>query len=417
MSVLAGKHVVLGVTGSIAAYKAVELARRLSQAGALVDVIMTRAALEFVTRLTFRSLTHRPVAGELFDPDSELSVQHVLLAERADVVVVAPATADAIARMALGLADDLLGCTVLATTAPLVIAPAMDLHMWGNGITQQNLDRLRERGAVVVQPGAGPLASGLVGLGRLAETEEILATVSATLGRHGDLAGRRIVVTAGGTQEPIDPVRVITNRSSGKMGFALAEAARDRGASVLLIHGSVSAALPCGVERQETLTAGLMPQAVLAALEGADALVMAAAVGDYRAANAAPEKIHRSHEEVELRLVRNTDILAEAATRGRGRNGRPLVCVGFAAETQELLASAGRKLAEKGVDLMVANDVSEEGSGFGTDTNRVTLLRAGREPEVLPLLTKAEVADRILDRVVELLARLRPGTRNPEPGT
>jgi len=395
--VLPGKCVVLGVTGSIAAYKAADLASKLTQAGAAVDVILTAAALKFITPLTFRSLTHRPVVTDMFNPESELSVEHVRLAERADVVVVAPATAHLIARLAVGLADDMLTTTILATKAPVLLAPAMNVNMWENPATQENVARLKERGITFVGPSRGRLATGIIGLGRLADVEEILGTIRLVLGRRGDLAGRRLVVTAGGTQEPLDAVRVITNRSSGKMGYALAEAARDRGAAVTLVSAPTALPPPVGVEVIPVRTAAEMREAVLAAIPSADALVMAAAVADYRPAQAVPDKIRKeAAESVTLSLVRTADILAEVPAT--------LIKVGFAAEPGDsLLPRAREKLERKGLHLIVANDISAADSGFEVDTNRVVLLDKGGQAEALPLMSKYEVAHRILDRMVALL--------------
>jgi phosphopantothenoylcysteine decarboxylase/phosphopantothenate--cysteine ligase len=398
--VLAGRRVVVGVCGGIAAYKVADLTSQLVKAGALVDVVMTRAAQEFITPLTFQSLTHRPVLCDVFAAAREHAVPHVALAERAEVVLVAPATANTLAKLAHGLADDMLTCTVLATRAPVVLAPAMEEEMYTHPATQANLALLRERGCRIVEPAEGRLASGKVGRGRLAEAPVLLAAVRAALGARGDLAGRRVVVTAGGTHEPIDPVRFIGNRSSGKMGFALAEAARDRGAAVTLISGPTAIAPPPGVAVVAVETAEQMCQAVLEAVREADALVMAAAVADYRPAARFEQKLKRTADELTVHLVRTPDILAEVA---RATAGRRLVTVGFAAETQDVRTNARKKLAAKRLDLIVANDVTAADAGFGTDTNRVVLLDAAGEVE-LPLLTKYEVAWRVLDRVVERLA-------------
>ena len=393
---LKGKRIVLGVSGSIAAYKAADLASKLTQAGALVDVVMTEAATRFVTPLTFTSLTHRPVARDLFGADSELSVEHVALAQQADVVVVAPATANTLAKFAQGLADDMLTCTVLATAAPVIVAPAMDGHMFDNPATVHNLALLKERGFTVVDPGVGYLASGLTGVGRLADASEIIGVVKLVLGRDGDLAGRRIVVTAGGTQEPIDPVRVITNRSSGKMGFAITEAARDRGADVTLITAPTPLDDPVGVQMVRVATAREMRDAVEAALPGASALVMAAAVADYEAASPGASKIKKKNRRLSIDLLPTPDILAEM----KG----DFIRVGFAAESDNLVPNARAKLDRKNLDLIVANDITADDAGFSSDNNRVVMLdRAGGE-EALPLMSKYEVGNRILDRVAALLA-------------
>jgi phosphopantothenoylcysteine decarboxylase/phosphopantothenate--cysteine ligase len=395
------RYVVLGVSGSIAAYKAVDLASRLVKAGAKVDVVMTAAATKFVTPLSFGSITHRPVVDDLWDRHSELAIEHVGLAKRAAAVLVAPATADLLAKLAYGFADDPLLTTLLDTRAPIVVAPAMEHDMYGAPATQENVARLQARGVVFVEPEEGRLASGLSGRGRLADPEVILGTLRQVLARDGDLAGRRVVVTAGGTQEPIDPVRLITNRSSGKMGYALAEAARDRGAAVTLITAPVALTPPAGVAVVPVGTALAMRDAVAADLRDADALIMAAAVADYRVARPAEQKIKKrgaAAEGLAIELVPNPDILAETAGLGAA------IRVGFAAESQDLLANAAEKLRKKGLDLIVANDITGEGSGFGSETNRVVLLERGGAIDELPLLPKREVADIILDRVAALLA-------------
>ncbi len=401
---LNNRTVVLGVTGSIAAYKAADLASRLTQAGVRVEVIMTDAATEFVTPITFCSITGRPVVTEMFELATEFSVEHVALAEAADVVVIAPATANSIAKLAAGIADDMLGCTVLATKAPVIVAPAMNVNMYENPVTQENLAKLEARGFAIVGPGYGRLASGKMGLGRLADIDEILGTICQVLGKGGDLADKRIVVTAGGTQEPVDPVRCLTNRSSGKMGYALAEAARDRGAQVMLISASSALPKPGGVDTVDVGTAQEMYEAVKKAVAKADALIMAAAVADYRPVQVSESKIKRQEASgLTLELERTPDILGEV----KG----DFIRVGFAAESENLVANATEKLHKKQLDLIVANDITAADSGIGTDTNRVVIIdREGKE-EQLPLLPKREVADKILDRVVELLGwSLVPGT-------
>ncbi len=388
-------QVVLGVTGSIACYKALDLASKLTQAGALVDTIMSYGATRFVTPLAFRSITHRPVVTDTFDPDSELSVEHVALAQRADILVVAPATAHLIAKVAAGLADDPLTTTILATAAPVMVAPAMDGHMYENPATQQNLATLRSRGIIVVGPATGHLASGMVGPGRLVEPAELMGHISAVLARGGDLAGRTIVVSAGGTREPIDPVRVVANRSSGKMGYALAEAARDRGADVVLVAAPTDLPDPVAVRTVHVETALEMRDAVLRSSEGAHALIMAAAVADYRPATASPEKVKKGAETWSIQLERNPDILNEA----RG----PLVRVGFAAESERLQENARAKVAGKSLDLIVANDITRDDSGFASDTNKILLVDRHGNVEDLPLMSKYDVASHILDRVAKLL--------------
>ncbi len=393
------KNIVLGVTGSIACYKAVDLASKLSQAGAVVDVIMTESATKFVSPVTFRSITHRPVVTDMFEPESELGIHHVALAERADIVVVAPATADFIAKVANGLADDALGTTILATTASLLMAPAMDGHMYENVATQENLERLRDRGVSIVGPGSGRLASGLVGKGRLLETPELLGYIALTLGREGDLAGREVIVSAGGTQEAIDPVRVITNRSSGRMGYAIAEAARDRGGKVTLVTAPTALDAPPGVEMRHVVNVSEMREAVLRACDGADVLVMAAAVSDYRPAQTATQKIKKESDSdgMALCLLKNDDFFFEIPS--------DVLRVGFAAETESVVSNAQAKLREKGLDLIAANDVTEAGSGFEVETNRVTLIDRNGRIEELPLMGKYEVGQRILDRAVEFLGK------------
>ncbi|MFQ5861101.1 MAG: bifunctional phosphopantothenoylcysteine decarboxylase/phosphopantothenate--cysteine ligase CoaBC [Dehalococcoidia bacterium] len=392
---LEGKRVVLGVTGSIACYKAADLASKLTQAGALVDMVLTSGATRFVSPLTFHSVTQRPVVTDLFDPGSQQPLEHVALAEQADIVVVAPATANIIAKMALGLADDPLTLILLATRAPVLVAPAMDARMYDNPATQENVKRLKARGVILVGPVEGRLASGRVGKGRMVEPQELLGHIAALLGWQGDLAGRKVVVSAGGTQEPIDPVRVITNRSSGKMGHALAEAARDRGAQVMLVTAAPHLPDPVAMEVVRVRTAQEMRKAILKAVASADALLMAAAVADYRPAQGHTQKVKKGAESWTLELMRTPDILAEA------QGG--FIKVGFAAETKDLEQNAQAKLASKGLHLIVGNDVTAPGSGFEADTNRVVIIDREGHVERLPLLPKSEVAHRVLDRVVRLL--------------
>ena len=392
---LTDKHIVLGVTGSIACYKAVDLASKLVQAGALVDTIMSYGATQFVTPLAFRSITHREVVTDTFDPRSALSIEHVALGQRADIVVIVPATVHCIAKLAAGLADDPLTTTVIATQAPVLVAPAMDANMFEHPATQENLEKLRQRGVVIAGPAAGRLASGLMGMGRLLETPELLGYISATLGVKGDLAGRTIVVSAGGTQEPIDPARIITNRSSGKMGYALAEAARDRGAKVVLVAAPTSLLDPVLTRVVQVQTAQQMCEVILREVKQADALIMAAAVADYRPVSAASQKIKKSADELSIALTRTTDILEAAAGN--------FVKVGFSAETENLVENAKAKLRRKSLDLIVANDITDPQGGFAVDTNKVTLIDRGLQVEELPLLSKYEVSHRILDRVVRLL--------------
>lgn len=397
---LSKKTIVLGVTGSIAAYKAAELASQLTQAGAAVHVIMTEEAVQFVSPVTFRALTGRPVVTEMFDLASEFSIEHVSLARAADIVVIAPATANIIAKLAAGMADDMLCCTVLATRAPVLIAPAMETKMYDNQVTQDNLSELKSRDFIIVGPSAGWLASGREGLGRLADINEILGVIRRVLGRDGDLAGKHVVVTAGGTQEPIDPVRYIGNRSSGKMGYALAEAARDRGAKVSLVTAPAYIAAPVGVEVVKVTTAQEMRQVVENLAPRTDALIMAAAVADYRPKSAAGQKIKKGDAGLTLELECTPDILG--ALKGS------FIKVGFAAESANLEENAREKLRQKGLDLIVANDITSGDAGFDVDTNRVTIIDKEGGIDSLPLLTKHEVAERVLDRVARLLAGPEP---------
>jgi phosphopantothenoylcysteine decarboxylase/phosphopantothenate--cysteine ligase len=394
---LRNKTVVLGITGSIAAYKAAEIASQLTQAGAKVNVIMTKEAIEFISPVTFRALTGNPVVTEMFDLASEFSIEHVSLAKSADIVVIAPATANIIAKLAAGFADDMLCCTVLATKAPVVIAPAMETTMYDNPITQDNLSKLEARNFVIVGPATGWLASGKEGLGRLADINDILGSIRHILDRDGDLDGKHIVITAGGTQEPIDPVRYISNRSSGKMGYALAESARDRGARVSLITAPASIPKPTGVDVIKVGTAQEMRQAVENVTSQADALIMAAAVADYRPKSTAKEKIKKGDAGLTLEMECTPDILG--IVKGN------FIKVGFAAESSKLVENAREKLKQKGLDLIVANDITDSDSGFDVDTNRVTIIDRERRIDSLPLMSKREVAERVLDRVAALLPK------------
>ena len=390
------KTIVLGVTGSIAAYKAAELASRFTKDGFRVDVIMTESAQRFISPLTFRNITGLPVVTTMWDIDSEFSVEHVALAEAADVVLIAPATANIIAKIACGMADDMLSCTVLATRAPVVIAPAMNDNMWTNTVTQENAAKLLKRGFIFVGPAHGRLASGKLGLGRLTGLDEIYGITLQVLGRKGDLAGKNIVVTAGGTQEPVDPVRCLTNRSSGKMGYAIAEAARNRGAQVTLISAPTSLPTPPGIKVIDVNTAEEMLKAVQETVKKADALIMAAAVADFRPIAAAGKKIKRADlSDLTLELEKTPDILAQV----KG----DFIRVGFAAESHDVVANARDKVKRKGLDLIVANDITEKDCGFGTETNRVTIIDSRGKVDELPLMPKGEVADQILDRVKAVL--------------
>jgi len=411
--VLRNRRIVVGICGGIASYKAVELVSQLQQAGALVDVIMTEHAEDFVRPLTFATMSHRRVYADLWEPSGQAAETHIALAEEAELLAVVPATANTIAKLAHGIADNMLTAVALATRAPLLLAPAMYHDMYTHAATQANLAVLRERGAFIVEPEVGRLASGAIGPGRLPETAVLLGAISVALGRTGDLTGRRVVVTAGGTREPIDPVRYVGNRSSGKMGYALATEARDRGAQVTLISGPVEVAVPYGVQLQAVETALQMRDAVRAAIVDADVLVMSAAVADFRPAESMAQKLKKESGEAglgeqegfHLRLVHNPDILKELAGEwgGNEKSQRRLIRVGFAAETQDLVANARAKLMAKHLDLLVANDVTRSDSGFGTETNKVLIFHASGVVEDLPVMPKTGVAAAIWDRVVPLL--------------
>ncbi|MEZ0241589.1 MAG: bifunctional phosphopantothenoylcysteine decarboxylase/phosphopantothenate synthase [Chloroflexota bacterium] len=440
---LEGRLIGLGVTGSIAAYKAVELLRLLTAEGADVVVLLSPSATRFVGPLTFAALSRHPVESDLMELLPDGRIGHIVVADSADVIVVAPATAHWLGAMANGLAGDAVTAACLATTAPVVVGPAMDGDMWAHPATRTNVARLRDAfGYEIVEPDEGPLASGQTGMGRLAELDRIVdAVVAAVAGkpireaapegrpplalplpREADLVGRHIVVTAGGTREAIDPVRFIGNRSSGKMGAAIAQAALDRGASVTVLAAAVDVPLPEGadvvrVESTADLRAALHQALFEAPKASVDALVMAAAVADFTPARPSERKLQRAAG-MTLELTPTPDLLAEVSGRLGTRDAHRPVLVGFAAETGSL-ARAAEKLASKGVDLLVANDVSEPGSGFGTDTNRVTILDSGGGRDAFPLLTKREIADVLLDRVAAVLDGVGggPSSRHDEPGT
>ncbi|MEO8538374.1 MAG: bifunctional phosphopantothenoylcysteine decarboxylase/phosphopantothenate--cysteine ligase CoaBC [bacterium] len=392
---LSGKHIVLGVTGSISSYKSADIASKLRQAGATVEVVMTPAATKFIAPLTFHSLTGRPVVVDMFS--AEEAEAHVEVARRADVMVIAPATADCLANLAHGQTPDMVTLTALATTAPVLVAPAMDSQMWEHPATQENIVTLRNRGVDVVGPMSGRLASGRTGFGRLAETPDVIGAVRMLLGqRTGDLAGRRIVVSAGPTQEPLDPVRFIGNRSTGKMGWAIAEAARDRGAFVTIVTGPVALETPYGIHRVDVTTVAEMLVALEQATSDSDAIIMSAAPADYRPSNPSEHKMKKTAEDgLNVLLEKNPDIIATLPTGG--------VRVGFAAETRNVAEYAKAKLPAKRLDFIVANDVSAAGSGFGTDTNQVTIFHKEGSAEELPLMSKYAVAMAILDRVAARL--------------
>jgi phosphopantothenoylcysteine decarboxylase/phosphopantothenate--cysteine ligase len=399
---LRDKRILLGITGGIAAYKAGALASHLTQAGAQVDVVMTEAATHFVAPLTFQALTGRPAYTDLWAGPSEglpTHIAHVGLAHAADLLVIAPATANTLAKLATGQADNLLTTLALAAACPLLAAPAMDAGMWTHPATQANVATLRERGVHFAGPVRGRMASGLEGEGRMMEPEGILGHTRWVLGRGGALAGQRVVVTAGPTREPLDPVRFLSNPSSGRQGFALAQATVDRGAAVTLITGPTHLPTPVGAERVDVTTAQEMHDGVMSAVEGADVLLMTAAVADYRPATAAPQKIKKGAGDLNLRLVCTPDILSAVAARRAG-TGFPRVVVGFAAESENLVENARAKLAAKNLDLIVANDVTAPDAGFAAQTNRVVILDRQGGVEELPLMSKAAVAEVVAEAIV-----------------
>jgi phosphopantothenoylcysteine decarboxylase / phosphopantothenate---cysteine ligase len=437
MSILSNKQIILGVTGSIAAYKAADLASKLTQSGAQVDVILTGAAEKFITPLTFQSVTGRRAYTDADLWGNEAHVLHVGLGHSADLIVIVPGTANTIAKLAHGQADTLLTVTVLASQCPLIIAPAMDGGMFDHPATQENVETLKKRDAFIIEPLEGHLASGLVGKGRLPETNELIGYIRLVLGQTGPLAGKKFVITAGGTQEPLDPVRVLTNRSSGKQGYALAQAALDMGADVKLITAPTSLIPPIGAKVIKVETAKQMLDAVLRESEDSDALIMAAAVADFRPKTTAKNKIKKETGVPQIELEATEDILKTvssstlragagksdalspveasermALSRSTATDGivqverepkRPRVVVGFAAESQDLLQNATNKLESKGLDLIAANDISATDAGFAVETNRVTLLFADGRRETLPLMSKAKTAELILERVAILL--------------
>jgi phosphopantothenoylcysteine decarboxylase/phosphopantothenate--cysteine ligase len=396
-------RITLGVTGGVAAYKAAELVRRLQQEGHSVQVVMTRSAREFVTPLTFAALSGQKVITDLFGDSSggeanlESAIEHIAVAQRTDLLLVAPATADIIAKFARGIADDFLTTLHLACTAPAVIAPAMNVNMWNHAATQENIEMLRARGVKIVEPAEGYLACGMTGPGRLAGQDDILAAVREVFKAQRDLDGETILISAGPTCEDLDPVRYITNRSSGKMGYAVAEAAAKRGARVILISGPVNLETPAGVERVDVRSAEEMHRAVMERAGEASMVILAAAVADYRPAERRPEKIKKANAPLAISLEPTTDILANVA-KNKGRK----IVVGFAAETDHVAENARKKLASKNADLIVANDVTAEGAGFDRDTNVVTLFSRDSRDLALPKLSKSEVAQRILDEALRL---------------
>ena len=406
IALLRGKRIILGVSGSIAAYKAVDLASKLTQAGALVDVVMTEAAQRFILPLTFQAVSGRPVYADMWRTETAgglpSHIAHIGLAEEADLLLIAPATANTVAKLAHGLADDLLSVTALAATSPLVIAPAMDGGMFDNPATQANLEILRGRGAHLIEPEQGRLASGLVGSGRLPETPTLLGHIRRVLGVDGRLSGHKLVVTAGGTREALDPVRYLSNRSSGKQGCAIAQAAIDAGAEVVLISAAELPA-PVGAHLIQVDSAESMCAAVIEHVVESSALVMAAAVADYRPRSVSEQKIKKSDDSLAIPLERTRDILM-AVKAQRQRSGYPMIVVGFAAESENLVENASGKLQTKGLDLLVANDITASDAGFAVDTNRVVVLDMDGGLQAIDLTSKAAIGAYIIERVGGLLA-------------
>jgi phosphopantothenoylcysteine decarboxylase/phosphopantothenate--cysteine ligase len=392
-----GRCIVLGVTGGIAVYKAVDVASTLRKSGLVIETVMTQAATEFVTPLTFRSITNNQVHTDTFAEPKMWDIQHISLANKADMLLVCPATANIIGKVANGIADDLLTTTIMATKAPVVFALAMNTNMYENPIFQGNVAKLRQLGYHFIEPAEGLLACGVSGKGRLAPVEQIVGETLAYLHQPKDLIGKRVLVTAGGTREAIDPVRFVSNRSTGKMGYAIAEMAKRRGADVVLISASTSLQSPPGVKTVPTQSAMEMANQVLERFDGVDIVIKAAAVADYRPKEIAEHKIKKSDGDLTIELTRNPDILYEL-----GKRKNKQVLVGFAAETDNLLANAKGKIEKKNLDLIVANDVSAPGAGFGCDTNIVKIIASDGKLEEYPLMTKEEVANKILDKTLEI---------------
>lgn len=405
MSILDGKTILLGVTGSIAAYKAADLASKLTQAGARVDVVLTGAAEQFIPPITFQSLTGRKAYTDSDLWGGEAHVLHVGLGHEADLIVIAPCTANTLAKLAHGQANDLLSITALAAQCPIMVAPAMDVGMYEHPATQENVRILRERGVYVAGPAEGRMASGLVGRGRMLEPAELLGHIRVVLGREtGALAGKKVIVSAGGTQEAIDPVRYITNRSSGRQGYAVAQATLDAGADVTLISTPTALAHPVGAKIVPVRSVEDMLEAVLAESKGADVLIMAAAAADFRPANVAGNKLKKRDGIPEIKLEAAPDILGTVASLKPGAS-RPRVVVGFAAESRDLLANASEKMESKKLDMIVANDISAQDAGFDVENNRVTILMPNSEPEKLSLRSKFAVAEKIMEELAKLLEK------------
>jgi len=407
---LKGKEIVLGVTGGIAAYKAAEFIRLLAKAEANVHVVMTRSAQEFVTPLTFQTLSGNPVVSNLFALLEDEKIGHIALADLAELIVILPATANIIGKIANGIADDFLSTMVMASKAPVLFVPSMNVNMWGNRALQRNVQTLLERGYYFVEPGEGELACHWYGKGRLAELDEVVERIEDLLSQK-DLKGERILITGGPTQEPIDPVRFITNRSSGKMGYALAKVAKRRGAEVVLVTGPTSLPIPRrDIDVVSVRTADEMREAVLAHMEGCTVVIKAAAVSDYRPKVISLKKLKKADPYTSLELERTRDILGEI---GRKKGDR--ILIGFAAETENLIGNASKKLMEKNLDFIVVNDVTKPGAGFGLDTNQVKILYPSGEVKDLPLMSKEEVSEFVLDDVVKLLKQKRINKTEPNP--
>ena len=398
MASLDGKQALLGVTGGIAAYKAVDLTSRLVKSGASVNVIMTDNAAKLVRPLTFQTISRNPVVAGMFAETADWRPEHIALADEADILAIAPATANIIGKLAHGIADDMLSTTALAVRCPILVAPAMNCHMYDNAIFQKNMEILREHGIAFVEPEYGQLACGYEGKGRLADVEKIIQKIQRLVNTPRDFEGKTVLVTAGPTREPLDPIRFITNRSSGKMGYAVAEAAYNRGADVILVSGPTALPAPAGIKLINVETTGQMRDRALEHASQAHVAVMAGAPSDYRPQTVNPQKIKKDQGQLTLTLERNPDILAELGQHRR--DGQ--ILVGFSMETENLLDNARKKLQKKNVQLMVANDISQEGAGFGTDTNIVWLIDSSGGEKELPLMSKLDVAHAILDEVIHI---------------
>lgn len=393
---LTNKRIVLGVTGSIACYKALELASKLVQNGALVDTIMTKSSQEFLTPLAFKSITHRDVVTNMYDINSEFAINHVGLAESADIIVIAPATANTISKISNGMSDDSLTTTVLASKCPILIAPAMDGNMFDNPATQNNIATLISRGVFISEPEYGRLASGLIGNGRMTSPKNLVDIITMTLGSKGDLSGKKILISAGGTTEPIDPVRFITNKSSGKMGYSIAAAARDRGANVTLVSASNMLENPIGIQIKRVRTSSEMYDVISKEITEMDAIIMAAAVSDWTPKKYSNSKSKKNgSENWSIDLIKTTDIIANISKPN-------LIKIGFAAESDNLIKNGKSKIQSKSLDLIIANDILDKENGFESDTNKVSIIHPNGDVEVIPTMPKYEVGNEILDRMIRL---------------